>query len=100
MARAAHPLPINLRRHTMSWLGWIVLGLIAGYIASKNKDASGIALDILLGIVGASVGGYVFTHMGAEGIFGSNIYSMFVAMVGAIAVLIIYHLIAGKRALR
>src|SRR5580700_5051998 len=60
MARAAHPLRIDLRRRVMPWLGWIILGLIAGYIASKNKDSSGIALDIVLGIVGALVGGYVF----------------------------------------
>ena len=82
----------------MSWLGWIILGLIAGYIASKNKDSSGVALDIVLGIVGALVGGYVFAHLGVQ-VSGFEIYSMFVAMVGAVAVLIIYHLIAGRRVL-
>jgi uncharacterized membrane protein YeaQ/YmgE (transglycosylase-associated protein family) len=83
----------------VSWLGWIIPGLVAGYIASKNKEASGIALDIVLGIVGAWVGGRIFTHLGAEGIAGFNIYSMFVAMVGAITILIIYHLIASRQVL-
>lgn len=84
----------------MPWLGWIILGLIAGYIASKNKDGSGVALDIVLGTVGALVGGYFFAQMDLQGVSGSNIYSMFVAVFGALLVLIIYHLIAGRRALR
>jgi len=83
----------------MSWLGWIILGLIAGWLASKivNKEGSGMLLDILLGIVGALVGGYVFVGLGAHGVTGFNIYSMFVAVVGAILVLIVYHAIAGRR---
>ena len=83
----------------MPWLGWIILGLIAGYIASKNKDRSGIALDVVLGVVGALVGGYVFTHVDVQ-VPGFNIYSMCVAVLGAIFVLIVYHAIAGRRALR
>lgn len=84
----------------MSWLGWIILGLIAGFVASKivNKEGSGILLDIVLGIVGALVGGYIFAHLGAQAISGFNIYSMFVAVVGAILVLVVYHAIAGRRA--
>ena len=83
----------------MSWLGWIILGLIAGFIASKivNKEGSGMLLDIVLGIVGALVGGYIFAALGAHGVTGFNIYSMFVAIVGAILVLVIYHAIAGRR---
>jgi len=83
----------------MPWLGWIILGLIAGYIASKNKDRSGIALDVVLGIVGALVGGYVFAQIGLQGLSGSNIYSMFMAVFGAMFVLIVYHAIAGSRVL-
>jgi uncharacterized membrane protein YeaQ/YmgE (transglycosylase-associated protein family) len=84
----------------MSWLGWIILGLIAGWIASKivNKEGSGMLLDIVLGIVGALVGGWVFSSLGGHGVTGLNIYSMFVAVVGAIAVLLIYHAIVGRRA--
>jgi uncharacterized membrane protein YeaQ/YmgE (transglycosylase-associated protein family) len=83
----------------MSIIGWIVLGLISGFIASKivNKQGEGIILDIVLGVVGAVVGGYVFSMFGAEGVSGVNIYSMFVAVVGAIIVLVIYHAIAGRR---
>jgi uncharacterized membrane protein YeaQ/YmgE (transglycosylase-associated protein family) len=84
----------------MPWLGWIILGLIAGYIASKNKDGSGIALDIVLGIVGALVGGYVFAQLGMQGVSGSDIYSMFVAAIGAISVLIVYNAVASGRVLR
>ena len=83
----------------MSILGWIVLGLIAGWIASKlvNKTGEGLVLDIVLGIVGAIVGGFLFTTFGAAGVTGFNIYSMIVAVIGAVVVLMIYHAIAGGR---
>ena len=83
----------------MSIIGWIVLGLIAGFIASKivNKQGEGVILDIVLGVVGAVVGGYLFSIFGAKGVDGVNIYSMFVAIVGAVVVLIIYHAITGRR---
>jgi uncharacterized membrane protein YeaQ/YmgE (transglycosylase-associated protein family) len=83
----------------MSIIGWIILGLIAGFIASKivNKQGEGIILDIVLGVVGAVVGGYLFSMFGAQGVDGVNIYSMFVAVVGAIIVLVVYHAIAGRR---
>jgi len=83
----------------MSIIGWIVLGLVAGFIASKivNKQGEGIVLDIVLGVVGAVVGGYLFSMFGAQGVDGLNIYSMFVAVVGAIVVLVIYHTITGRR---
>lgn len=84
----------------MSILGWIILGLIAGFIASKivNKEGEGVILDIVLGIIGAIVGGFLFMKLGAEGVTGFNIYSMFVAVVGAILVLFLYHAIVRKRA--
>jgi len=82
----------------MSILGWIVLGLIAGFIGSKviNKRGEGLIGDILLGIVGAVVGGYVFTRFGGVGITGFNLYSMFVAIIGSIIVLVTYHAIFGR----
>ena len=79
----------------MSFLAWIVLGLIAGFIGSKivNKRGEGIFLDIILGIVGALVGGWLFTTFGASGVTGLNLYSLVVAVLGAIVVLVVYHAI-------
>ncbi|MDB5362950.1 MAG: GlsB/YeaQ/YmgE family stress response rane protein [Rhodospirillales bacterium] len=83
----------------MSIIGWIVLGLISGFIASKivNKSGEGAVLDIILGIVGAIVGGVLFNQFGAAGVTGFNLYSMVVAVIGAIVVLIIYHALFGRR---
>jgi uncharacterized membrane protein YeaQ/YmgE (transglycosylase-associated protein family) len=85
----------------MSIIGWVILGLIAGFIASKlvNKAGSGFALDIVLGIVGALVGGFVFSFFGAAPVTGFNLYSMIVAVVGAVIVLLIYHAVVGRRAI-
>ncbi len=85
----------------MSILGWIILGLIAGFIASKivNKSGSGLIMDIVLGVIGAIVGGFLFTTFGADGVTGFNIYSMIVAVVGAIVVLWIYHALFSRRAI-
>ena len=79
----------------MSIIAWIVLGLIAGFIGSKivNKSGEGLILDIILGIVGAVVGGWLFTFFGAAGVTGINLYSIFVAVIGSIVVLGVYHLI-------
>ncbi len=77
----------------MSILAWIVLGLVAGFVGSKivNKSGEGIILDIVLGIVGAVVGGWLFTKFGAAGVTGLNLYSILVAVVGAVVVLVVYH---------
>ena len=77
----------------MSIIGWIILGLIAGFIASKivNKQGEGFVLDIVLGIVGAVVGGWLFHFFGVAGVTGFNLYSMFVAIIGAVIVLVAYH---------
>jgi uncharacterized membrane protein YeaQ/YmgE (transglycosylase-associated protein family) len=84
----------------MSILAWIVLGLIAGFIASKIYvgTGQGILMDIVLGIVGAVVGGYLFDMIGQTGITGFNIWSMLVAIVGAVLVLWIYHTVSGRSA--
>jgi uncharacterized membrane protein YeaQ/YmgE (transglycosylase-associated protein family) len=77
----------------MSFLAWIVLGLIAGFIASKivNKQGEGFFLDIILGIVGAVAGGWIFSAFGAQGVSGVNLYSILVAVIGAVVVLALYH---------
>ncbi len=82
----------------MSFLAWIVLGLLAGFIGSKivNKSGEGLFLDIILGIVGAVVGGWIFSMVGASGVTGLNLYSLFVAVVGAIIFLVAYHAIVRR----
>ncbi len=77
----------------MSIIAWLILGLIAGFIASKlvNKRGDGLVLDILLGIVGAILGGWLFNRFGMVGVTGLNLYSMLVAVVGAVIFLVIYH---------
>ena len=86
----------------MSLAGWILFGLISGFVASRivNKRGEGCVLNVVLGIVGACVGGFIFTHIGGRGITGFNLYSMFVAIIGAIVVLILYHALTGRRGLR
>jgi len=83
----------------MGIISWIILGLIAGFIGSKivNRQGQGFWLDIVLGIIGALVGGYLFDLFGASGVTGLNIYSMAVAVVGSIVVLVIYNMITGRR---
>ena len=83
------------REGCMSWIAWIVLGLIAGFIGSKivNKQGEGIILDIVLGVVGAIVGGWLFSQFGAAGVTGLNLYSLLVAVVGAVVVLVVYHFV-------
>jgi uncharacterized membrane protein YeaQ/YmgE (transglycosylase-associated protein family) len=77
----------------MSVIAWLILGLIAGFIGSKlvNKRGEGLMLDILLGIVGAVVGGWLFGLLGGSGVNGLNFYSLLVSVFGAIVVLIVYH---------
>jgi uncharacterized membrane protein YeaQ/YmgE (transglycosylase-associated protein family) len=77
----------------MSFIAWIVLGLIAGFVASKivNKSGEGMLLDIILGIVGAVLGGYLFQTFGMPGVTGVNLYSILVAVVGAVVFLVLYH---------
>jgi uncharacterized membrane protein YeaQ/YmgE (transglycosylase-associated protein family) len=79
----------------MSFIAWIILGLVAGFIGSKlvNNRGEGIVLDVLLGIVGAVVGGWLFNRFGATGVSGLNLYSLLVAVIGAVVVLVVYHAI-------
>jgi uncharacterized membrane protein YeaQ/YmgE (transglycosylase-associated protein family) len=77
----------------MTYLAWIVLGLIAGFIGSKivNKSGEGLIMDIVLGIVGAIVGGWLAGYFGLSGVTGVNLYSVGIATGGAIVVLLVYH---------
>jgi uncharacterized membrane protein YeaQ/YmgE (transglycosylase-associated protein family) len=84
----------------MSIIGWIVLGLIAGFIASKivTSRGQGLWIDIALGIIGALVGGFLFESLGAQGVTGFDLPSMIIAIIGAIVVLLAYHAVTGRRA--
>ena len=84
----------------MWMLGWIIIGLVAGFIASKivNKEGQGFVLDLVLGIAGAIVGGLIFSWLGHGVESAFSWYSLFVAVVGSIIVLVVYHAIAGRRA--
>jgi len=82
----------------MSIFGWIILGLIAGFIGSKivNSQGQGFWLNIALGIIGALVGGFLFSLFGSEGVTGLNIWSMVVAIVGSVVVLLIYNAVTSR----
>ncbi|WP_315919828.1 GlsB/YeaQ/YmgE family stress response membrane protein [Mesorhizobium sp. SP-1A] len=82
----------------MSVISWIILGIIAGFLGSKivNKSGQGMIMDLVLGIVGAVVGGLIFSAFGAAGVTGLNIYSLIVSVIGAIVVLWAYHAVAGR----
>jgi uncharacterized membrane protein YeaQ/YmgE (transglycosylase-associated protein family) len=83
----------------MGILAWIVIGLIAGLLARlvmPGDDPGGIIITILIGIAGAFVGGFVFSIFGGSGMTGFNLWSILVATVGAIILLLIYRLIAGR----
>ncbi len=85
----------------MGIIAWLVVGLVAGWIGSMivNRSGEGPLMDIVLGVVGAFVGGFVFNLLGHSGVSGLNLYSIFVAVIGAVVVLVIYHAIFARRAL-
>ena len=82
----------------MGIVAWLVLGLVAGFIASKlvNKQGEGIAMDIVLGIVGAVVGGFIADAVGFHGITGLDFYSLLISVVGAVIVLVVYHALVRR----
>jgi uncharacterized membrane protein YeaQ/YmgE (transglycosylase-associated protein family) len=79
----------------MSIIAWIVLGLIAGFIASQivKGQGEGVVGDIIVGVVGALVGGFLFNLFGAAGVTGFNLWSLLVAVVGAVVLQFAYHAI-------
>ena len=83
----------------MSFIAWLVLGLVAGFIASKivNKEGKGLVLDLVIGVVGAEVGGWLFRILGMSGVTGLNAYSLVVAVIGAVVLLFGYHALTRHR---
>jgi uncharacterized membrane protein YeaQ/YmgE (transglycosylase-associated protein family) len=82
----------------MSILAWMVLGLVAGFLASKlvNKTGEGLLMDVVLGVVGAVGGGWLFNQFGQPGVTGLNLWSLVVAVVGAVVILVLYHAVVGR----
>jgi uncharacterized membrane protein YeaQ/YmgE (transglycosylase-associated protein family) len=83
----------------MSWIVWIVLGVIAGLIAKllmPGRDPGGFIVTAILGIVGALVGGFISTRLGFGDVSGLNLPSIIVAVVGSIVLLVIYRVFARK----
>ena len=77
----------------MSIPTWIILGLIFGFIASKivNKGREGVLPNIVLGMVGALFGDWIFAAIGHSTVRGANLYSIIISAVGAILILVVYH---------
>ena len=92
-------LRITQGEHALGIFSWIILGLIAGFIGSKivDKQGQGFWLNIALGIIGALVGGFLFSFFGSSGVTGLDLWSMIVAIVGAVVVLLIYNAVTGRR---
>jgi uncharacterized membrane protein YeaQ/YmgE (transglycosylase-associated protein family) len=84
----------------MGWLAWLIVGAIAGWLASivmKTNAQQGLFMDIVVGIVGALIGGFLFNQVGAAGTTGFNIWSIIVAFVGAVVLLAVLRLLSGRR---
>ena len=83
----------------MNIFSWMILGLIAGFLASKlvNRQGSGLLMDISIGIIGALLGGVIFDQLNLQGISGFNLWSIFVAISGAIVLLIFVNIFRRSR---
>lgn len=82
----------------MNILLWIVFGALAGWIAGAlTGSGSGLLTNIIVGIVGAFLGGWLFNQFGSAGVTGFNFYSLLVAVVGAVVLLLILRAISGSR---
>jgi uncharacterized membrane protein YeaQ/YmgE (transglycosylase-associated protein family) len=81
------------------FISWIVVGLVGGYLASRviNKTGEGLIRDIILGIIGGIIGGIIFRALGGHGVTGLNLWSILVAFVGAVVLLVVYHSLWGQR---
>jgi uncharacterized membrane protein YeaQ/YmgE (transglycosylase-associated protein family) len=84
----------------MGWLAWLVIGAVAGWLASivmKTNSRQGLFMDIVVGIVGAFIGGFLFNEFGSTGVTGFDIWSVFVAFTGAVVLLGAIRLANGQR---
>ena len=79
-------------------IAWVLVGLTGGYLASRivNKSGEGLLRDMVLGIIGGIVGGLLFRALGGHGVTGFNLWSILVAFIGGVVVLLVYHTIRGQ----
>jgi uncharacterized membrane protein YeaQ/YmgE (transglycosylase-associated protein family) len=85
----------------MDIISWLIVGLIAGFLAKyvvPGEGPGGVLGDIIIGIIGAFIGGFVFNAFGHTGATGLNVWSIIVAFVGAVILLFILRAISGRRA--
>lgn len=81
----------------MGWLAWLIVGAISGWLASLVMRSSlGLIGDIIVGIIGAFIGGFLFNLIGAPGATGFNIWSVFVSFIGAVVLLALIRMFAGR----
>jgi uncharacterized membrane protein YeaQ/YmgE (transglycosylase-associated protein family) len=86
---------------TMGWLAWLIVGALSGWLASMvmgTNRQQGLLMDIIVGIVGAFIGGVLFSVIGAPGATGFNIWSVFVSFIGAVVLLGLLRMFTGRRA--
>jgi uncharacterized membrane protein YeaQ/YmgE (transglycosylase-associated protein family) len=84
----------------MGWLAWLIVGALAGWLASmvmKTNGRQGLLMDIIVGIFGAFIGGFLFNQFGVAGVNGFSIWSVFVAFTGAVVLLAVIRLLTGRR---
>ena len=84
----------------MGWLAWIIIGALSGWLASmvmKTNGQQGLLIDIVVGVLGAFIGGFLFNQFGSAGVTGFNIWSVFVSFIGAVVLLAAIRLVNGQR---
>jgi len=87
--------------NSMGWLAWLIVGAVSGWLASivmRTNASQGLLLDIIVGIIGAFIGGFLFNALGVTGVTGFDIWSVFVAFVGAVVLLGLLRLFTGRAA--
>lgn len=82
-----------------AFIVWIVIGGVAGWLASLvvRGGGLGIAGDVIVGIIGALIGGFIVNAFGGSGFSGFNVWSLFVAFIGAVVLLFVVRLVSGSR---
>lgn len=85
----------------MSILAWIVIGGLAGWVASliMSTENNGIITNVIVGVIGGFIGGFVFSALGGAGVTGFNMWSFMVAVVGAVILLGLVRLMGGGQKL-